>query len=296
MTEGRVSLGAWLTKAEYRLAQAGVESPRLEAQVLAAHALGESRSWVVTHTEELVDPWVFGWSLWRRAGREPLAYIVGEREFYGRPFAVDRNTLVPRADTEVVLEEAVDVADTIATGQGDLAVDVLDVGTGSGVLAVSLKLERPWLQVTGCDVSAGALTVAWVNGELLGAEVAWVESDMFANIDGEFDLIVSNPPYVATASALEPEVALHEPASALFAKEEGMEFYRRLAKESLGHIRPGGQMVVELGDFMLGPAQLLFEDHGWEVVAFRKDLTGMPRALTLAPPAGGPLHSSGPGN
>lgn len=284
MTEGRVSLGAWLTKAEYRLAQAGVESPRLEAQVLAAHALGRDRSWVVAHPEEPVDPWSFGWSLWRRANREPLAYIVGEREFYGRPFAVDRNTLIPRADTEVVLEEALAVADLLATAKGDAGLDVLDIGTGSGVLAASLKLERPGLRVTGCDISPGALTVAWVNGALLGAEVRWVESDLYDKVDGEFDLVVSNPPYVATAAALEPEVALHEPHSALFAKEDGMEFYRRLAEESPGRIRSGGRLVIELGDFMLGPAQLLFEGYGWEVVDFRKDLAGMPRALTLAPP------------
>lgn len=284
MTEGRVSLGAWLTKAEYRLAQAGVESPRLEAQVLAAHALGQTRSWVVAHPEEPVDPWAFGWSLWRRVSREPLAYIVGEREFYGRPFAVDPNTLIPRADTEVVLEEAVSVADLLATAKGEAGLDVLDIGTGSGVLAVSLKLERPGLRVTGCDISPGALTVAWVNGNLLDADVRWIESDMYEHVGGEFDLVVSNPPYVATAAALEPEVALYEPHSALFAKEDGMEFYRRLAEESPGRIRPGGRLVIELGDFMLGPAQLLFEGYGWEVVDFRKDLAGMPRALTLAPP------------
>ncbi|MBS1709151.1 MAG: peptide chain release factor N(5)-glutamine methyltransferase [Armatimonadetes bacterium] len=284
MTEGRVSLGAWLTKAEYRLAQAGVESPRLEAQVLAAHALGQTRSWVVAHPEEPVDPWAFGWSIWRRASREPLAYIVGEREFYGRPFAVDHNTLIPRADTEVVLEEAVAVADLLATTQGEAGLDVLDIGTGSGVLAVSLKLERPGLRVTGCDISPGALTVAWVNASLLGADILLVRSDLLDDVTGQFDLIVSNPPYVATAAALEPEVALHEPPLALYAKEEGLEFYRRLAEEAALRLNPGGRLVVELGDFMLGPVQLVFEDYGWEVVGFRKDLTGMPRALTLAPP------------
>lgn len=284
MTEGRVSLGAWLTKAEYRLAQAGVENPRLEAQVLAAHALGTDRSWVVAHPDEPVDPWAFGWSIWRRASREPLAYIIGEREFYGRPFCVDRFTLIPRADTEVVLEEAVDVADVLAADKGSAGLDLLDIGTGTGILALSLKLERPSLRVTGCDISPGALTVSWVNAALLGAEVALVQSDLYENVAGEFDLVVSNPPYVATASALEPEVAQYEPALALFAQEDGMEFYRRLAEESPGRIRPGGRLVIELGDFMLGPAQLLFEGYGWEVVSFRKDLAGMPRALTLAPP------------
>ena len=270
-----MTVGDAVSWVEVRLAAAGVDMPRLDAQMLVAHALGVERPWVLAHSaDEFAGNGLEGLCE-RREAREPLAYILGWREFYGRRFVVTPDVLIPRQETEHVVE--------VAGGQPNV-VTLLDLGTGSGCIAITIKLVRPEIAVTASDVSAAALDVARLNATNLGAEVEFVESDRFAGLQGRtFDVIVSNPPYIGTGEALMPEVQDYEPHLALFAGKDAFAFYRRLAEESQDHLTLGGSLVVEIGDGMLHGVSVLFEEHGWHVDQVSGDLTGKPRVLVLKP-------------
>src|ERR1044072_4019884 len=182
--------------ARERLEAAGIESPALEAQLLAGHVLLVDRTYVLTHPEEEFPELAGETLLQRREGQEPLAYILGEREFFGRRFRVGPGVLIPRQETETLVEAAMEQSDVQS---------VLDVGTGSGCIAITLKLERPEWEVTAVDISERALDIASDNAKLLGADVRYLLSDGFASLLGEsFDLIVTNPPYVGLHEALPP--------------------------------------------------------------------------------------------
>jgi len=263
----------WIRSAEGRLAKAGVPDSRLDAQMLAAHALSQERSWILAHPEAEV-PIEAEAFLKRREQREPLAYILGWREFYGRRFQVVPGVLVPRQETETLVEVALE----------GLGGKVLDVGTGTGCLAVTIKLERPTWMVAACDISQTAVSLARTNAHALDATVHVTRSDMFeAFMDTQFGVIVSNPPYVATGAELPPEVAGYEPHEALYAGLDGLDFYRRLALEARHRLVSWGRLIVELGDGMEPEVSAMFTEHGWTVVEARPDLGGMPRALVLTP-------------
>lgn len=267
------TVGSWLPVAVRALTEAGVDSPRLEAEVLAAHSLAMSRSWVLAHPEAAVDEAVLSGLLARRLRREPLAYILGTKEFYGRSFAVGPEVLIPRPETEVVLEACLAALSSFAAPR------VLDVGTGSGCLAVSLALERPGSQVTAVDLSEAALEVARRNAASLGAGIEFVFSDLLAGVAGrEFDLVVSNPPYIERGTPLMPEVGLYEPALALYSGEGGLAVYRALAEQAHACLPRSGFLVVEFGDGLYPRASELIQSLGWEEVEVRKDLAGTPRA------------------
>jgi len=262
----------WLIHANARLNALGVESPRLEAQLLAAHVLGVDRTWVLTHPEAEFNDLAGENLLQRREGWEPLAYIVGGREFYGRWFRVSRAVLVPRQDTETLVDAA------LAWGKRN----VLDIGTGSGCLAITLKLERPGWNVTAVDISGAALEVAQENAERLEAEVRLVLSDAFAALSGEeFDLVVSNPPYIGQDEALPPEVRNYEPGMALFSGPTGLEFYERLALEAKPHLTQDGILAIEVGHTQAAAVRDLFTAAGWEHVETRKDLCGIERVVVV---------------
>ncbi|HVL39369.1 MAG TPA: peptide chain release factor N(5)-glutamine methyltransferase, partial [Fimbriimonadaceae bacterium] len=211
----------WVRTAERRLASAGVESSRLEAQMLAAHVLGVERSWLLAHPEAEVNDLAGEVLLQRRESHEPLAYILGWREFYGRRFRVTPAALIPRQETEMLVDAVCELAPVPGSR-------VLDLGTGSGCIAISVKLERPDLILTASDVSPGALEVAEWNATELEASVELVLSDGFQALQGRvFDVIVSNPPYVALDEALPRDVVEWEPRQALFAGHTGLEFYKR---------------------------------------------------------------------
>lgn len=268
-----MNVSAWLDSAIKRLEAAGVESARLEAQVLASHAIEVERSLLITRLE-LPIPDTAEQLLDRRLKREPLAYILGYREFYGRRFLVSPAVLIPRQETETLLEMAIKAAPQRGS--------VLDVGTGSGCLAISLKLERPDLTVWACDLSPAALDVACSNAAELDAEVRFIVSDLLEALEGwRFDLIVSNPPYIAEGTPLQPEIAHHEPSLALYAGCDGMAIYRRLAAESLRVLKPVGAVCLEVGDGQADAVCELFE--GWVLVEARHDLLGIVRAIRLAP-------------
>jgi release factor glutamine methyltransferase len=268
-------LGDWLRSASERLALNGVEASKLESQVLAGFALSQERSWILAHSDhELTDPRSLESLLNRRLGHEPLAYITGRREFYGRVFRVQPGVLIPRQETETLIESALGAIDRLGTKK------VLDVGVGSGAIAVTLKLERPGLQVTAIDISSVALEVAKANALALGAEVELSESNLFSGLnERRFDLIVSNPPYIGRGEALLSEVRAFEPEIALFGGETGLKIYEGLAEGSEAHLEPGGEVWLEIGHEQEATVTRLWEGRGWLRVGTSKDLLGHVRVL-----------------
>ena len=188
---------------------------------------------------------------------------------------VEPGVLVPRQETETLVEAAL----------GGMGGKVLDVGTGTGCLAVTIKLERPNWMVAACDVDATAVRLARRNAERLGATVHVTRSDLFEAFDDVvFGLIVSNPPYVAAGADLPPEVGGHEPPQALYAGPTGLDVYVRLACEAKGRLMPWGRLIVELGDGMEPAVSEVFVSEGWRIGEIRPDLNGTLRAATYLPP------------
>ncbi len=229
------------------LERKGVEAPRREAELLVAHALGLGRLELFLSLERPLEREEIARGrelLVRRARREPTAYVTGKREFYGRAFGVGPGVLVPRPETELLVDRA------RARLAGRSAPRIADVGTGSGCLAVTLALELVGSRVEAVDVSAAALVYARENATRLGATVEFRQGDGLAPLSGAFDLIVSNPPYVdpAVRAELAPEVREHEPSEALFAPAgEPDHWALRLLSEARAWLAPGGWLLVELG-------------------------------------------------
>lgn len=283
-------LDEWLRNATTRLDLAGIDSPRLEAQVLAAHVLRVDRSWLLAHPDHEFPDLAGEALLQRREAREPLAYLTGHREFRGREFGVDPSVLIPRHETEELVEAALEAPLSFSSPQtpnsenergiGGRERNVLDLGTGSGILAVILKLERPIWNVTAVDVSPEALATASANARFHGANVRFVLSDGFEALLGEsFDLIVSNPPYIGDNEELPPEVRQHEPSTALFSGPTGLEFYARLAREAPAHLEDGGLILLEVGHRQADEVRAIFEGQGWRHETTRRDLSGVERVV-----------------
>lgn len=246
-------------------------SPFLDSQMLAAHVLRVDRSYLLAHPEEELPDLAMEVLLQRREAGEPLAYILGWREFYGRRFSVRPGVLIPRQETEVVVETCL-ALNEVRT--------VLDVGTGSGIIAVTLALEKPDWRVFATDISTDALQIAQENAGSLGASINFRESDLFAAFQGmKFDLIVSNPPYIGTGEILPAEVKNYEPAEALYSGETGDEIYERLAKEAQSYLTPNGRLVLELGYRSLPSVTNLLIKHGWTIAQVVKDLSGVDRCI-----------------
>ena len=281
------TVGEMLDMARAFLTRKGVEEARLEADLLVAHALGVDRLGLLLRLERPVTGRDVDRArdlLVRRGRREPVAYITGTREFWTRPFRVGPGVLVPRPESELL----VDVARDAAAERGWTGPRVLDVGTGSGCLAVTIALEVGGAVVTACDVSEGALEIARGNAEALGAEVEWVQGDGLEVGDGgaPWELVVCNPPYVGEDERedLEPEVLEHEPEEALFAPEGDREWWVRALVGGAGKwLGEGGVMAVELGYQQARTARELAEESGlrWEL---RKDLAGVERVLVVRRP------------
>jgi release factor glutamine methyltransferase len=221
----------------------------------------------------------------RRAAREPIAYILGEREFYGRLFAVSRAVLVPRPETELV----VDRARAWWSGRAHRdASTIVDVGTGSGCLAVTLALECPGAHVIATDVSADALTIAAANAARHGAseQIDFREAPLAAGLQGVADLIVANPPYVAERDrgSLPPDVRDYEPPEALYAGPDGLDVIRPLAPAALAALRPGGGFVMEIGAGQWAAVKRILEEAGFDGIRVHDDLAGIPRVVVAARP------------
>lgn len=269
------------------LARKGLAEARLDAEWLVAHALGLDRLRLFMALDRPVTPAELERGrelLARRAKHEPVAYLVGRREFYGRVFAVDRAVLIPRPETELLIDRAREFV-----AESPLAAPrALDVGTGSGVIAISLALEVPSASVVAVDISAAALDVARANAArhaLAAPRLTLLESDgaTAAASHGPFDLILSNPPYVAreTAASLAPEVRDHEPALALFAPAGDRDHWlKRLLAEAKGLLTPAGRAWIELGFDQADAARALAAHHGWNA-RVHADLAKLPRVLEV---------------
>lgn len=249
---------------------------RLEARVLAAFAWEVAPAWLLAHDTDALSAEqaaAFDAVLARRLAGEPVAYLTGRREFFGRPFTVTPDVLIPRPETELLVELA------LTHIAPDEATALLDLGTGSGCVAITLALERPAARVIAVDRSAAALAVARHNAALLDTAVEFLTSDWFAALAGRrFDCIVGNPPYVA---ATDPHLARgdvrFEPASALAAGADGLADLRHLIAAARGHLVPGGTLLLEHGYDQAPAVRALLETHGYDDVQTWPDLAGHPR-------------------
>ena len=271
------TLAECLASAARRLADALALSPRearLEAQILFAHALGVNRAWLIGHDRDVppAAPAIEALLLRRLAG-EPVAYLLGEREFYGRTFRVTPDVLIPRPDTELLVDLALEHLPPRTSRT------LLDVGVGSGVVAVSLALERPLCQICGVDLSASALEVARANARALQAQVELLLGDGLDALSGRrFDLIVSNPPYIAAADPhLNQGDLRFEPRLALAAGGDGLDLIRRLVGEAPGHLEVGGWLLLEHGWDQAGAVRDLLHGGGFTGVFSARDLGGHER-------------------
>ena len=275
-----------LTKGEDILREAGKDSPRHESRALYMFMKGlentallmSQRNQVGPETEEeyleLVE---------KRAEGTPLQHITGEQGFMGLNFMVNPSVLIPRPETEVLVEEALRILKENYGGEngGATAPRVLDLCTGSGAIGISVKKHFPKAEVTLSDVSAAALDTAWLNTKLNECRAELVESDMFGALEGrDFDMILCNPPYISDAEieTLTEEVKDHEPRTALSGGADGLDFYRRIANDWRAHINPGGAMLLEVGAGEAAAVADMF--RGFKTVII-KDLCGAERVVTV---------------
>lgn len=261
----------------------GIESPRLDAELLVAEALGTTRMQLIIDSQkplqgeelsrlrELVK---------RRRAREPVAYLRGEREFYGRVFHVDKRVLIPRPDTETLVDVALG-----RTADRSMSMRALDLCTGSGCVAVTLARQRPTSKVCGADISPDAVALARENAMRLGAHNAWfVVSDLFAAIDREarFDVITANPPYIPTreVESLDADIRDFEPRIALDGGPDGFTFLRRIVSEAPTYLDRDGVLALEVGAGQAPEVRRLFEERGFRDVQIARDLARIERVVS----------------
>ncbi len=264
----------------------GIESPRLDAELIVAHALAITRTQVIIDAQRpLADVELAKLRalVKRRRAREPMAYLLGQREFYGRVFKVDKRVLVPRPDTETLVDVALE-----RTRACSMSMRLLDLCTGSGCVAITLARERPTSRVTATDVSADALEVARANAQRLGAyNVAFVEGDLYAPVAGaRFDVITANAPYIATSeiATLMPDVRDFEPRLALDGGTDGLDLVRRIVADASSVLVPGGVLALEVGAGEAAAVAALLSEHGFASVDVRRDYGKIERVVSGARP------------
>ena len=267
-----------------KLAEEGIEEFSLDAWYLLEYVTGVSKAMYFAEperavSEENADRYID--CIRRRAAHIPLQHITGEQEFMGYPFCVNEHVLIPRQDTEILVEEAIQIMRP--------KMEILDMCTGSGCIVLSIlkmckeKYYMTDLQGIGADVSEEALKVARENGRRLGVPVTWIQSDLFAKIPEEekYDVIVSNPPYIETAviDTLQEEVRLHDPYIALDGKEDGLYFYRRIISEAGKYLKTQGKLMFEIGCDQAEAVEELMKNAGYEQITVKKDLAGLDRVV-----------------
>lgn len=259
-----------------QLAEAGIEEASLDARLLLEEICGTDRNFLLVHgkeqvSEEKYEDYVKYIAL--RKSRMPLQQIVGYQEFMGLKFKVTPDVLIPRQDTEILVEE---VMRYLHDGM-----HILDMCTGSGCILLSLLRYSNDCTGTGCDISQKALEVARENARALGLKASFVQSDLFETVYDKYEFIVSNPPYIPTdvISTLMEEVKNHEPLTALDGREDGLYFYRRIVKEAKEHLYPGGMLFFEIGWDQAQAVSALMEEAGYQEVTVCKDLAGLDRVV-----------------
>lgn len=259
----------WLRQLESAFTDAHLDSPRLEAEMLVAHVLGVSREWLVAHPEAMPPKLAVAALAERRLRGEPMAYVLGKKEFFGREFVVRPGVLIPRPETELLVE--------CALSRLPESSRVADVGTGSGVIGVTLALERSDLRVTLSDVSAAALKIAKENAERHSAIVSFHQGDLLEGFqDGSLDAIVANLPYVDPSDPLlDVGVKTWEPSVALFA-EGGVKVIERLVAQSVKVLTTPGLLILEFGHGQAISIELILTKNGYGV-EIESDLAGIPR-------------------
>jgi len=286
-TEPSASVRSLIRAAAQMLEARGVKSAMLDAEILMAEAAGVSRARVLAETRSdsaALSPRVvarFGEYVARRAAREPLAYIVGRKEFFSLDFEVTRSVLIPRPETEILVAAALE----FISGQPEAR--VLDIGTGSGAIAIAIAANAPGVRIVATDISKESLEVAYRNAERLGvaSRIEFRHGDCWAALDGgapmRFDLMVSNPPYVEDArlDALAPEIREHEPRLALTGGPDGLDFYRRILGSAAKFIRPGGELMVEVGAGQAASVIDMCREAGCTGAVAIRDLAGIERVV-----------------
>lgn len=275
------TIGSILSWTEQYFKRQQVESPRLDAEVLLAHVLGKERIYLYVHFDEPLEERelaLYREFIKKRAKKMPVAYITGKKEFMGLEFAVSRDVLVPRPDTEILVQA---VLDRLPAEKQEIA----DIGTGSGAILLSLLHYRPQWLGTAVDISAKALATAKNNGVNLGLQerAEFLEGDMLAPLQArKFAAIISNPPYIPLADyeKLMPDVKEYEPRHALTDEGDGLKFYRELVNNSPAHLQSGGFLAVEAGIHEARQIEeLLQENHGYGKIEIIKDLAGIERVV-----------------
>jgi release factor glutamine methyltransferase len=282
-----MTLEHWLWKAEAHLA-AGPHPNRArrDAETLLLHILGKNKAWLLAHLDEQLSTTEASRTadlLERRYRGEPIQYITGEAEFYGLPFRVTPDVLIPRPETEHLVEKVIELA------AGFLHPRIVDVGCGSGAIAIALATHLPHATITAIDLSAPALAIARRNAERnsVSGRIRFLEGDLLAPVAEErFEIVVSNPPYVPESdrASLAVEVRCHEPALALFAGQDGLAILSRLIPAAFAGLVPGGLVALEIGFGQSPAVRTLFAASGFGPADFIPDLQGIPRVAVSQRP------------
>lgn len=259
-----------------RLEKAGIQEAALDARLLLEEVCRTDRNTLLVHGDRAVteeEETQFRIFIERRSTHEPLQQITGWQEFMGLRFSVTEDVLVPRQDTETLVEE---VMRYLRDGM-----EILDVCTGSGCILLSLLRYSNGCRGVGCDISEKALAVAGQNAKALGISAQFIQSDLFESIEGRFEYIVSNPPYIRKdmIPTLMEEVRDHEPLIALDGGEDGLDFYRKITREATEHLYSGGMLFFEIGYDQGEAVKLLMEEEGYEEVTVSQDLAGLDRVV-----------------
>jgi len=282
-----MTLAEAINNAATRFIAAGIGTPRLDAEVLLRHALKRDRAWLLAHFHDRLDEeprGIFEQAVERRAKREPLQYITGKQEFWGLEFAVSPEVLIPRPETELIIETVLN-----SVQDRNKACTLIDLCTGSGCIATVLASELPAARIIATDKSPGAIAVARENASSHGVldRILFMEGDLTApleslDIDGQVDIIVSNPPYVRSGDypALQPEVKDYEPALALFGGPEGTDIHQRIINAAVRYLTSNGLLIMEMG---IGQAEIL-ANYLKKVGRYRsfeilRDLAGIERVI-----------------
>jgi len=282
-----MTIGEALKKGTEILKENSIDAPAVDAGVILCHVLKKDKPYLFAHDDDILDTRqeseYFNF-IYQRSSRKPLQYIIGHQEFMSLKFYVNKNVLIPRADTEILVEEIIKHVNA-----GDKSINILDIGTGSGCIAVSLAYYLKNSRVTAVDISAEALEVARNNAQFHGVDnrIKFIQSDILkghifpGNAEPVFDIIVSNPPYIASSDieGLQPEVAEYEPVTALDGGKDGLKFYRAIVNYAQQHLKPEGTLAFEVGYGQSKDVADMMRS-GFDNICITKDYAGIERVVT----------------